>query len=86
MDINELIAIVKKKLQSQIVIEEILIEDKSFLHKNHSGNQPNKFHLKISLKSNQLKKMKRIDSNKKIYQILNKEMKEFIHSLQILIH
>ena len=86
MDINELIAIVKKKLQRQIVIEEILIEDKSFLHKNHSGNQLNKFHLKISLKSNQLKKMKRIDSNKKIYQILDKEMKEFIHSLQILIH
>jgi len=86
MDINELIAIVKKKLQSQIVIEDILIEDKSFLHKNHSGNQPNKFHLKISLKSNQLKKMKRIDSNKKIYQILDNEMKEFIHSLQILIH
>ena len=86
MDINELIAIVKKKLQSQIVIEDILIEDKSFLHKNHSGNQLNKFHLKISLKSNQLKKMKRIDSNKKIYQILDKEMKEFIHSLQILIH
>ena len=86
MDINELIAIVKKKLQSQIVIEDILIEDKSFLHKNHSGNQPNKFHLKISLKSKQLKKIKRIDSNKKIYQILDKEMKEFIHSLQILIH
>ena len=86
MDINELIAIVKKKLQSQIVIEDILIEDKSFLHKNHSGNQPNKFHLKISLKSNQLKKMKRIESNKKIYQILDKEMKEFIHSLQILIN
>ena len=86
MDINELIAIVKKKLQSQIVIEDISIEDKSFLHKNHSGNQPNKFHLKISLKSNQLKKMKRIDSNKKIYRILDKEMKEFIHSLQILIH
>jgi BolA protein len=86
MDINELIAIVKKKLQSQIVIEDILIEDKSFLHKNHSGNQPNKFHLKISLKSNQLKKMKRIDSNKKIYRTLDKEMKEFIHSLQILIH
>ena len=65
MNINELIAIVKKKLQSQILIEDILIEDKSFLHKNHGRNQPNKFHLKISLKSNQLRKMKRIDSNKK---------------------
>ena len=86
MDINELIAIVKKKLQSQILIEDILIEDKSFLHKNHSGNQPNKFHLKISIKSNQLKKMKRIDSNKIIYKILDRELKEFIHSLQILIN
>ena len=35
MDINELIAIVKKKLQNQIEIENINIEDKSFLHKNH---------------------------------------------------
>ena len=86
MNINELIAIVKTKLESQILIEDILIEDKSFLHKNHSGNQPNKFHLKISLKSNQLRKMKRIESNKKIHKILDEEIKKFIHSLQILIH
>ena len=85
MNINQLIAIVKKKLQKKIVIENILIEDKSFLHKNHSGNQPNKYHLKISLKSDELKKMKRIDSNKKIYKILDEELKESIHSLQILI-
>jgi len=85
MNINDLIAIVKKKLQSQILIEDIVIEDKSFLHKNHSGNQPNKFHLKILLKSNQLRNMKRLDSNKMIYKILDKEMKEFIHSLQVLI-
>ena len=62
MNINQLIAIVKKKLQDQIIIENILIEDKSFLHKNHSGNQPDKFHLKISLKSEELKKMNKIDS------------------------
>ena len=85
MDINELIAIVKKKLESQIIIENIIIEDKSFLHKNHAGNQLNRFHLKISLKSEQLRKMKKIDSNKKIYKVLSKEMKDFIHSLQILI-
>jgi len=85
MDINELIAIVKKKLESQIIIENIIIQDKSFLHKNHIGNQLNKFHLKISLKSEELRKMKKIDSNKKIYKVLDKEMKNFIHSLQILI-
>ena len=85
MDINDLIAIVKKKLQNQINIENIKIEDKSFLHKNHAGNQEGKFYLKISLISNELKTMNKIESNKKIYKILDKEIKESIHSIQILI-
>ena len=85
MDINDLIAIIKKKLHNQINIESVKIEDKSFLHKNHAGNQEGKFHLKISLISNELKTMNRIESNKKIYKSLEKEMKDYIHSIQILI-
>ena len=85
MDINELIAIVKKKLTDQIDIESIKIEDKSFLHKNHAGNQDSKYHLKIILNSNELKVLSRIESNKRIYKILDKELKEYIHSIQILI-
>ena len=86
MDINELIAIVKKKLLNNLNIENINIEDKSFLHKNHVGNQKDKFHLKITLKSDELKNMNKIESNKKIYKLLEKELKESIHSLQILIN
>ena len=86
MNIIELISIVKKKLQEQIVIEDITIEDKSFLHKNHVGNQKSRFHLKITIKSNELKKFSRIERNKKIYKILDKELKDFIHSIQILIN
>jgi BolA protein len=85
MDINELITIVKKKLTDQIDFESIKIEDKSFLHKNHIGNQEGKFHLKIILKSSELKILSKIESNKKIYKILDKELKENIHSIQILI-
>ena len=85
MDINELIAIVKKKLTDQIDFESIKIEDKSFLHKNHIGNQEGKFHLKIILNSSELKILSKIESNKKIYKILDKELKENIHSIQILI-
>ncbi len=85
MDINELIAIVKKKLTDQIEIESMDVEDKSFLHKNHTGNQEGKFHLKITLNSAELKNLSRIKSNKKIYKILDKELKETIHSIQILI-
>ena len=85
MDINELIAIVKKKLTDQIDIESIKIEDKSFLHKNHAGNQEGKYHLKIILSSSELNALSRIESNKRVYKILDKELKEHIHSIQILI-
>tara|TARA_B100000767_G_C19639643_1_gene481975 strand:- start:692 stop:952 length:261 start_codon:yes stop_codon:yes gene_type:complete len=85
MNINDLIAMVKKKLQSSIVIEKIEIEDKSFLHKNHSSHQVGKFHLKLKINSLELKKLNRIESNKIVYKVLNQELKEYIHSLQILI-
>ena len=85
MDINELIAIVKKKLTDQIDIERIKIEDKSFLHKNHAGNQEGRYHLQIIMTSSELKALSRIESNKRVYKILDKELKEHIHSIQILI-
>ena len=85
MDINELIAIVKKKFEDQIKIDNIVIEDKSFLHKNHATNQEGKFHLKINLKSPELKDMNKIESTKKVYKILDEELKNYIHSIQILI-
>ena len=85
MDINDLIAIIKKKLLNKINIESINIEDKSFLHKNHIGNQEGKYHLKLIIVSEELKKLNKIESNKKIYKILDNELKEFIHSIQILI-
>ena len=85
MNINDLIAIIKKKLKNEVIIEKIEIEDKSFLHKKHKGHQDGKFHLKLIISSDELKKLNRIESNKKVYKILNNEIKEHIHSLQILI-
>ncbi len=86
MNIDELIKNVKKKIKKNINIKNILIEDKTFLHKNHSGHESNKFHLKISIESEELKKLNKIESNKKIYKILDEELKNHIHSLQILIN
>ena len=85
MDINNLIANVKKKLSSEITIESIEVEDKSFLHKNHSSHQKGKYHLKLIINSKELRKLRKLESNKKIYKILDEEMKKNIHSLQILI-
>ncbi len=86
MNINELIAIIKKKLQISIIIEKIIIEDKSFLHKKHAGYQEGKFHLKIEIYSKELKRLNKIESTKKIYKILDRELKKFIHSIQISVH
>ena len=81
-----MISIVKKKLEQNFKIENIIIEDKYFLHKKHTNNQVGKFHLKLNINSDELKKLSRIDSNKKIYKVLNDELKEYIHSIQILIN
>ena len=86
MNIDELITNVKKKIKKNINTENILIEDKTFLHKNHLGHESNKFHLKITIESEELKKLNKIESTKKIYKILDKELKNHIHSLQILIN
>ena len=86
MNINELIAIVKNKLQAEIVIQDIKIEDKSFLHKKHKGHQEGKFHLKLIISSEELSKITKIASTKKIYNILDLELKEYIHSIQILLN
>ena len=84
MDINQLSEIVKKKILDTKLIKDVELEDKSFLHKNHKTNNPNKFHIKLKIKSEKLKKMSRIESNKFIFKLLDKEMKNYIHSLQIL--
>ena len=86
MNINELIAIVKNKLQTKIVIQDLKIEDKSFLHKSHSGHQEGKFHLKIIINSKELSEISKIESTKRVYDILDLEMKKYIHSIQILLN
>ena len=86
MNINELIAIVKNKLKDKIVIQSLKIEDKSFLHKKHKGHQEGKFHLKLIINSEELAKTSKVVSTKKIYNILELELKEHIHSIQILLN
>jgi len=86
MNINQLIAIVKNKLEEEITIQNLQIEDKSFLHKNHKSNQQGKFHLKLIINSAELEKISKIASTKRIYKILDLELKEYIHSIQILLN
>ena len=85
MNINQLISIVKNKIEKNIVLEDIKIEDKSFLHKKHLSNQEGKYHLRLSIKSLELKKQNKVQAFKKVHNIINDEIKKYIHSIQILI-
>jgi len=86
MNINQLIEIVKNKLNDQISIEKIEIQDKTFLHKKHLSHDNKKFHIKIIITSEYLRKKNKIESTKEIYKILKGELKDYIHSIQILIN
>ncbi len=85
MNINQLIEIVKNKLNKNIICDNIEVEDKTFLHKSHKSHDKNKFHIKLIITSDYLKKKNKVESTKDIYKILKKELEENIHSIQILI-
>tara|TARA_Y100000816_G_scaffold274910_1_gene242625 strand:+ start:302 stop:562 length:261 start_codon:yes stop_codon:yes gene_type:complete len=83
MDINQLIEIIEKKILSQDCISKVYIEDKSFIHKNHKSNDKSKFHIVLFIESSELKKKNKLYSTRFIYKILDNELKNYIHSLQI---
>ena len=74
---------VKEKINRKISPENIILIDNSNLHKKHKSFDLNKFHFKIIIESDKLKKMHKIDAHKKIFSILKEEMKNKIHALEI---
>ena len=83
MDINQLSIIVKKKIKKEIEVQKIIVEDKTHLHINHSGHDKKKFHIKISVVSSYLNKMDKIKRSRIIYKLLDDELKNHIHSIQL---
>jgi len=86
MDLNQLVLLIKSKIEQNILIQNIIIKDKTFLHKKHLSHKLGKFHLEIRIQSEELNKLNKIQATKKIYKILDEEIKKYIHSIQILIN
>ena len=76
---------VKAKINDKIKPDQLLIIDNSNLHTKHKSFDSDKFHLKLVIKSEKLKHMNKIDAHKKIFSVLNEEIKNKIHSLEIII-
>ena len=84
MDIDNLFKNIKTKLLTNAIIQNVKIEDKTYLHAKHASHEKNKFHIKLVLVSNELKKINKIEASKKVHRILEYEIKNYIHSIQIL--
>ena len=74
---------IKEKIDGELHPEQISLIDNSYLHAKHKSFDSNRFHLKLIIKSEKLKNMKKIDAHKVIFSILNDEMKNKIHALEI---
>ena len=83
MDINQLSKKIEIKLLKDSSIKDLKIIDNTYKHLKHNSHQEGKFHIKLEINSDILKKTDRIQSNKVIYKILSEELKTDIHSLQI---
>ena len=74
---------IKAKINKKLEPEQILLIDNSNLHIKHKSFDSNKFYLKLIIKSEKLKNMRKIDAHKAIFSILKEEMKNKIHALEI---
>ena len=83
MDINQLSKKIENKLLNDSSIKNVKIIDNTYKHLKHNSHQKGKYHIKLEINSEILKKTNRIQSNKVIYKILSEELKTYIHSLQI---
>ena len=83
MDINKISKKIENKLLKDNSIKDVKVIDNTYKHLKHNSHQKGKFHIKLEINSDILKKTNRIESNKVIYKILSEELKTDIHSLQI---
>ena len=74
---------IKEKINKKINPENLILIDNSHLHRKHKSFDKNKFHLKIIIKSQALKKMSKIEAHKAIFATLKDEMQNKIHALEI---
>ena len=74
---------IKLKLKKQVEIEELVIVDNSHKHKGHKFFSPEKLHLHLKIKSSYLNSISRVNAQKIIMKILEEDLKNRIHALEI---
>ena len=80
------IKVVEKKIRDNLEVNKIEIINNSSKHQGHKSFTKGKFHLKIIIDSKYLKSLNKIQAHKKVMKILEKELKNKIHALELKIN
>ena len=77
-------SIIYKKLHTNFKPSFLKVENESHLHKSHpqspkGGNS----HFYVEIKSSTFNNLSRLQSQRRIYKVLENEMKSFVHALRI---
>jgi len=74
---------IEKKLKEKINFDSLKIVNNSHKHRGHKFFSEDKYHLRLNIKSQELKCLSRIEAQKKIMNILKDDFKKRIHALEI---
>ena len=74
---------IKNKIKNNVKVEQIEIVDNSEKHKKHKFFSPEKFHLKLKIKSIYRHSISRLNAQKLIMNVLKEDLKTKIHAIEI---
>jgi BolA protein len=74
---------IKNRIKNNVKVEQIEIVDNSEKHKKHKFFSPEKFHLKLKIKSIYLHSISRLNAQKLIMNVLKEDLKTKIHAIEI---
>tara|TARA_B110000881_G_C18439271_1_gene445035 strand:+ start:199 stop:453 length:255 start_codon:yes stop_codon:yes gene_type:complete len=74
---------IENKIKKNISAEKIYIKDNTEKHRKHKFFQANKLHISLEIKSAYLDKLSKIEAQRYIMKVLEDELKNKIHALEI---
>ena len=80
---NDYISVIENKIKKSINVEKITILDNSQKHKNHKSFDSSRYHLYLEIESKFLKSLNQLEAQRNIMKILEDELKNKIHALEI---
>tara|TARA_B100001741_G_C16176191_1_gene424633 strand:+ start:253 stop:507 length:255 start_codon:yes stop_codon:yes gene_type:complete len=80
------IHLIEKKIKNTLKASKVEVIDNTSKHKGHKFFQKDKLHLKIIIESKYLKSLNKVEAHKKVMKVLEKELKDNIHALELKIN